>query len=40
MVHEDTEIITKEGPSDSELPSGGDDEELTEPDEHNWDDHA
>jgi hypothetical protein len=33
MVHEDTEIITEEGPGDSELPSGGDDEQLTESDE-------
>ena len=38
MVHEDAEIITEEGSGDSELPSRGDDEELTESEQHCGDD--
>ena len=38
MVHEDAEIIAEEGPSDSKLPGGGDNENLTESNEHGGDD--
>ena len=38
MVHEDTKVIAEEGPSNSKLPGGGDDEYLTESDEHGGDD--
>ena len=40
MVHEDTEIVTEEGTGDSELPCGGDDEQLTESNEDCGDDKA
>ena len=38
MVHEDTEIITEECASDSELPGGGNDEYLAKSEEYGRDD--
>ena len=38
MVHEDAEVIAEEGPGDSELPSGGDDKQLTKSYEYGGDD--